>query len=152
MEEMKKEKSCGAVIYKVDENERISFLLIKQKTGHFGFPKGHVENDETEVETATREVKEETNLDVIIDTSFRMISTYSPVKGVLKDVIYFLAKPTSEEIIPQEEEVEVAIWCNYYVAKRLLTHRQNKNILRNALNYIKRNVLNKRTCIFQKRK
>ena len=132
MENLKKEKSCGAVIYKIDENDRISFLLIKQKTGHFGFPKGHVEKDETEIETATREVKEETNLDVVIDTNFRTISTYSPAKGVIKDVVFFIATPTSTEIIPQEEEVEVALWCNYYNAKRMLTHRQNKIILRNA--------------------
>ena len=49
---MKKEKSCGAVVYKY-QNNQLLFLLIKSKKGHhFSFPKGHVENDETEVETA----------------------------------------------------------------------------------------------------
>ena len=143
MAELIKEKSCGAVVYKVDEKGKICFLLIKQKTGHFGFPKGHVEPGETEEQTAIREIKEETNIDVNINTAFRAISTYYPAKGVLKDVIFFLATPKSEKIIAQPEEVEVALWCNYFYAKKLLTHRQNKNILRNALIFIKKNKLTK---------
>ena len=91
MKEMKKEKSCGAVIYKIDENKRISFLIVKQKTGNFGFPKGHVEEGETEKETAIREIKEETNIDALVDTNFRMVSTYSPAKGIIKDVVFFVA-------------------------------------------------------------
>jgi ADP-ribose pyrophosphatase YjhB (NUDIX family) len=55
------EKSCGCIII---ENRKV--LLIKQTSGIWGFPKGHVEHDETEEETAKREVKEETNIDVEI--------------------------------------------------------------------------------------
>ena len=54
-----REKSCGCII--INKNK---VLLIKQTKGHWGFPKGHVEKDETEIETAIREVKEETGLDV----------------------------------------------------------------------------------------
>ena len=63
---MIKEKSCGAVIYKIIDNQ-VYFLVEKMQRGHYALTKGHVENNETEVETATREIKEETNLDVIID-------------------------------------------------------------------------------------
>ena len=143
MAELIKEKSCGAVVYKVNEKGKICFLLIKQKTGHFGFPKGHVEPGETEEQTATREIKEETNIDVKVNTAFRAVSTYYPTKGVLKDVIFFLATPKSDEIIAQPEEVEVALWCSYFYAKKILTHKQNKNILKNALIFIKKNKLTK---------
>ena len=49
------EKSCGAVIYrKIDEN--LEFLSISHRNdGHWGFPKGHVEKNESEEETAIRE-------------------------------------------------------------------------------------------------
>ena len=60
---MKKEKSCGAVVYKIINNQ-IFFLIEKMQRGHFSIPKGHVENNETEIETALREIKEETNLEV----------------------------------------------------------------------------------------
>ena len=59
---MIKEKSCGAVVYKKEE-EKIYFLIEEMKAGHYSIPKGHVENNETEIETALREIKEETNLD-----------------------------------------------------------------------------------------
>lgn len=149
---VKKEKSCGAVVYKIDENERISFLIVKQNIGNLGFPKGHVEEGETEEETAIREIKEETNLDVVVDTNFRMISTYSPARGVVKDVIFFVATPTSDEIIAQPEEIAVAMWCDYYKARRIINFRQNKQILRHAFNYIRKTKLNKKPCLFRRDK
>ena len=48
---MKKEKSCGAVIFDHDK-----VLLIKQSNGDWGFPKGHVEGDETEMETVLNSI------------------------------------------------------------------------------------------------
>ena len=103
---MKKEKSCGAVI--INDNKEV--LLLKQTKGHYGFPKGHVEPGETEVETAIREIKEETNIDVVIDETKRYVITYQSAEDVIKDVIYFLAKPTSYELIPQEAEVTEILW------------------------------------------
>ena len=151
MREIKKEKSCGAVIYKIDENKRISFLIVKQKTGNFGFPKGHVEEGETEKETAIREIKEETNIDALVDTNFRMVSTYSPAKGIIKAVVFFVATPISEEVVAQPEEIELALWCDYYKARRTVNFRQNKVILKNAFNYIRKNVLGIKPTIWNKK-
>ena len=103
---MKKEKSCGAVII----NDKNEVLLLKQTKGHYGFPKGHTEPGETEVETAIREIKEETNVDVIIDETKRYVITYQSAENVMKDVVYFLAKPISYELIPQETEVTEILW------------------------------------------
>ena len=103
---MKKEKSCGAII--INDNKEV--LLLKQTKGHYSFPKGHVEPGETEVETAIREIKEETNIDVAIDEAKRYVITYQSAEDVIKDVIYFLAKPTSYELIPQETEVTEILW------------------------------------------
>ena len=90
---MIKEKSCGAVVYKKDST--LKFLIEYMSQGHISLPKGHVENNETEIETALREIKEETSLDVIIDTNFREIISYSPKKGVIKDVVFFVAETIS---------------------------------------------------------
>lgn len=61
------EKSCGAIVYRRFHGN-IEILLIKHiNSGHWSFPKGHVENGETEMETAKREIMEETSIDVIID-------------------------------------------------------------------------------------
>ena len=98
---MKKEKSCGAIII----NETGKILLIKHNKGHWAFPKGHVEANETEIETALREIKEETNLEVEINQNIREITTYSPKENVIKDVIYFVATNPTGNIKLQEEEV-----------------------------------------------
>lgn len=64
------EKSCGAVVYTRLNGERL-YLVEQMLDGHWGVPKGHVEENENEVETALREIKEEVGLNVIIDSNFR---------------------------------------------------------------------------------
>ena len=86
---MKREKSCGAIVYRM-VNEKPQILLIKHKNGgHWSFPKGHIELNETEQETALREIKEETGIDVVLDPSFRETVHYSPKKDTNKEVVYF---------------------------------------------------------------
>ena len=46
---MKKEKSCGIVVFDHDK-----VLVVRMLDGHYGFPKGHVEENETEEETAIK--------------------------------------------------------------------------------------------------
>lgn len=99
---LKKEKSCGAIILKDSK-----VLIIKQTSGYWSFPKGHVENNETEEDTALREVKEEVNLDIKLDNNFREVITYCPNKiNTLKDVVMFLGYPISGDIVLQEEVLE----------------------------------------------
>ena len=63
-------KSCGFVVYK-ELNDKRLYLIIRTSNGEYGFPKGHVEENETERETAIRELKEETNIEVQIVDGFR---------------------------------------------------------------------------------
>ena len=84
---MKKEKSCGAFIIRDGK-----VLLQKENKGHWGMPKGHVEDGETEVETAIREVKEETNLDITLNESKRYEITYIVDNEIEKTAVYFVAK------------------------------------------------------------
>jgi ADP-ribose pyrophosphatase YjhB (NUDIX family) len=137
---MKKEKSCGAICYKY-ENDTIYYLLIKQRKGHIAFPKGHVEKGETEEDTATREIKEETNVDVLIDSNFRMTSTYSPKEKVIKDVVIFVGKVLSDNIITQDEEVSSAMYMTYEDALNSLTYDRDKEILESANVYISKKIL-----------
>lgn len=94
------EKSCGGIVYrKFHGNTEI--LLIKHiKSGYWSFPKGHVENSETEEETAKREIKEETGIDVYIDSGFRETVTYSPRKDAKKEVVYFVARAKNYDYTP----------------------------------------------------
>ncbi len=130
---MKYEKSCGAVIFDGDK-----VLVIHQVAGHWGFPKGHVEEGETEIETAVREIKEETNLDVEINDNFRFVERYSPKPGIEKDVVFFIAKKIGGEIKVQEEEVSETQWLTPAEAMEKLTFNTSKNILRKVMDSLEK--------------
>ena len=132
---MKKEKSCGAIVYKI-KNEKIYTLILKMQRGHFSIPKGHVENNETEVETALREIKEETNLNVTINTDFRQVITYCPFENIVKDVVFFVAEYKSGCLRVQQEEVAEAKWVLLEKAVDCLTHDSDKNVMNNAIKFI----------------
>ena len=134
---MIKEKSCGAVVFSKMNNE-IKFLIEEMPMGHFALPKGHVENNESEHETAYREIKEETNLDVTFLSSFKDSVSYSPKENVIKDVIYFLAEAKcTADIRAQKSEVKELLWLNYNEALNLITFDNDKNVLSNAYEYLK---------------
>ena len=58
---MNNEKSCGAIVYRKFHGNTEILLIRHIKSGYWSFPKGHVEGDEPEEETARREITEETN-------------------------------------------------------------------------------------------
>ncbi len=125
---MKFEKSCGCIII---ENRKV--LLIKQIKGIWGFPKGHVEKDETELETAIREVKEETNIDVEVQEDKRYTMNYKTDKGADKEVVLFLAKKIGGEIKPQESEVTVIEWLDFDEAIKKISYENTKELFRKVL-------------------
>ena len=122
------EKSCGCII--IDNNK---VLLIKQISQAWGFPKGHVEHDETEEETARREVKEETNLDVKIDTSKRYSIQYVTDKGLNKESVFFLAEKTGGTLKKQDDEILEAKWFDFYEAIEVLTYDNTKELFKEVL-------------------
>ncbi|MBP0966923.1 MAG: NUDIX domain-containing protein [Oscillospiraceae bacterium] len=131
------EKSCGAIVYRRFHGN-IEILLIKHvNSGHWSFPKGHVEGDETELETARREIKEETGLDVILDQTFRETVSYSPRRDTQKIVVYFLALARNYDFVPQEEEIAEIRWVDIVRAARMLTYENDKTIVNKARAAIK---------------
>ena len=131
--ELKKEKSCGCIIIK---NNKV--LLVYEKNRNFwGFPKGHVENGETEIETALREVKEEVGLDVDIDEEKRYVLNYIIRDEIDKTTVLYLATPKNENIIMQESEIEKFKWCEFDEALEVLTFENWKEMFKKVINDLK---------------
>lgn len=130
------EKSCGAVVYSFF-NQELRFLLVQMKKGHWGISKGHMEEGETEVQTAEREIMEETGLSVHVNTEFRECEEYSPYEGCIKEVVYFIAESAVEETIPQPEEILTVRWATYEEAMVLLTYENTKTVLRNVYEFLR---------------
>jgi 8-oxo-dGTP pyrophosphatase MutT (NUDIX family) len=126
------EKSCGAVIY-YKAGGKIEYLLIKnRRSAHWGFPKGHIEDGETPEETARREIKEETGLDIDFVGDFVCQSEYTIQGKVEKSVTIFLARASRRHVILQEEEIEFSNWLPFEKAVRSLRFENDREILRKA--------------------
>ncbi len=130
------EKSCGVVLFNSDK-----FLLLHHNNedsrvdGHWDFPKGHVELGEEEIDTALRELKEETDIeDVDIIPSFKQFINYNISKDTLsvsKKVIFFLAE-TKVWDVSLSSEHQNFVWLNFEEAIERLTYDNAKNILKEA--------------------
>ena len=124
------EKSCGAVIFTRINNE-IQYLLIRNLTGIYGFPKGHVEQGETEEQTALREVFEEVGLAVKLVPGFRSEDEHPiPQKeNTMKQIVYFLGEYSNQEFTYQIEELTDALLTDYETAMTLFQFDSSKRIL-----------------------
>lgn len=137
MDDIIKEKSCGAIIFAGDFDQ-IKVLLIKNENGgHWSFPKGHAEPGETEQQTAIREVSEETGLHIKINTQFKTQVSYLSAPGILKEVIYFASVSDVCETRNQPGEVADSCWCDADYASSLITFENEKEAFSRAFDYIK---------------
>ena len=131
-------KSCGFVAYKQIENENY-YLIIKGRNGDVGFPKGRMEDGESELQTAIRELKEETGVEVEPIDGFRSLTEYKlkRASGAIKQVVYFLGKCTDDNVVIQPSEILSAEFLSYADALKALTFEETKNILSVAESFIK---------------
>lgn len=130
------EKSCGAIVFYRAPKE-LEVLLVKNRNGRYwSFPKGHVELGENERQTAIREIKEETDLDVTIQPGFRETSDYCPFGKVRKRVVFFLAEAKSNDVHIQESEIDYYIWVPFRQARSMCTYDNDLRVIDKAERYL----------------
>ena len=141
-EELLYEKSCGAVVC-CQKDDGIKYLLVCEHGGFWVFPKGHMEAGESEHETALREVKEETGIDVVFVDGFRMVDEHDLARegcpNKIKQTVYFLAKYEDQEFVPQESEISKIMLTYFESATAVLSFESFKNILSQADKFLKQN-------------
>jgi 8-oxo-dGTP pyrophosphatase MutT (NUDIX family) len=137
------EKSCGLVVFNSNK-----ILLLKYSAnntqgegGHWDFPKGHVEQNETELETALRELEEETGIskvEIIDDFRHSISYTFSRrSESISKEVIFFLASTVEKRVTLSHEHIDYA-WLDFNNALEKLTYENARQILKKVLPYIKK--------------
>ncbi len=132
------EKSCGAVILHRDKRTKeLMVLMVRNNNGRFySFPKGHMEFKENEKQTAIREIKEETNLDVEILDGFREISDYCPFGKIRKRVVFFLAIARENNIKIQESEIDSYNWVPLNGAKAACSYDNDCRVIEKVRKYM----------------
>lgn len=126
------EYSCGAVLYRL-KNGVPYYILVEGSSG-FGFPKGHMEGNENETETALREIWEETGVHAILDRSFCKSVEYQVIKkkDTYKKVTFFIATYPKEETPAPRHEIRQMRMVPYEQARNLLWFDELKTILDEA--------------------
>ncbi|MFA4855880.1 MAG: NUDIX domain-containing protein [archaeon] len=138
---MVKEKSVGCALFRIGGNVP-EFLLLHYKAGHWGFPKGHVEQGETEEQTMRREVCEETTIEQIkIIPGFRQETKYFFRRGnetVFKEVSFYLVEALGGNVKISHEHKGFE-WLSFEKALERLTFENTKNVLEKARGFMQSN-------------
>ena len=134
---MNYEKSCGAIVYR-KRHGNTEILLIKHvRSGCWSFPKGHMEPGENEIQTAVREIKEETNIDVSVDVpAFSEVVVFNPRRDITKEVVYFLARATTFDCEKQESEIAEVRWVEIGQALTLLAYDNDRVLVNKAKSFL----------------
>lgn len=144
------EKSAGAVVFRKEGN-KIKYLLLQYRNGHWDLPRGHIEQGETAEKTAQREIKEETGITELffIPGFFGKGQFWYIAKGeerkerlrdkrglvVFKKVYFFLAETKNSEVILSKEQKNYK-WLRYEDAVRQATFKVPKKVLKKAHNFL----------------
>ncbi len=140
------ERSAGAIVFCV-RDQVIHYLVIKYRNGHWEFPRGKMEDGESETDTAAREIREETNItDLRFIRPFRETMRFSycaqgqerverTKEGncifISKKAIFYLAKTYCGDVQISHEHQSFA-WLPYDAAMQRLTYQNARNILTKA--------------------
>lgn len=127
---MIRERSYGIVPLRQDGGHWY-VLLIKHRTGgHWTFPKGHSELNETPQQSANRELFEETGLSVLrylSDSVFKIRYRFFSKGQHVDKTVWFYVAEVSGEVKLQAEEVVDSIWKPLKDAVSSLTYDTDKS-------------------------
>lgn len=132
----KKEVSAGGVVFRRQPDQSLRFLLIRDSYGHWGFPKGHLEEGESPADAASRETTEETGLGSLkLHAELDTIDWFFRLRGKLihKFCHFFLFESAVGDPVPQREEgITECAWHDLELALVRLGYENARGVLRRA--------------------
>jgi 8-oxo-dGTP pyrophosphatase MutT (NUDIX family) len=132
--------SFGIIPLSQQEGEWKIFLILHKEGNHWGFPKGRANPGETPLQSATRELKEETGLDVVrYLQETPLVEVYqfqNRSQRISKHVYYFPALVTGELLL-QQEEIRDGRWLSFEEALKLLTFKEGRSICTQLMSILK---------------
>ncbi len=133
------QEHCAGIVIFSDGDKRRYLILRHRNGGHWSFPKGHIEEGESDGRAALRETQEETGIsDIKIVPGFRAVSRYRFSRSgtpVDKDVVYFLGRTKHQDVVLSHEHVDWR-WADYETALTTLTYDDTRQVLRKAEEFL----------------
>ena len=135
----KTDQSYGVVPMRMVEGHR-EFLLVHHNKGHWAFPKGHAEKNETPVEAAIRELREETGMKVThLERKRSFIEHYEFEKPngtpIRKTVVYYVGEVTGK-IKLQTTEISDYHWGDADETRHLITFGECRALFDEVMTYL----------------
>lgn len=138
------ERSAGAVVFRMPKKGTRLYVLLLN-AGRWDFPKGNMEDGETELQTVIREVGEETGLKgITIVPGFRKVIEYfyrRDGKNIHKKVAYLLAE-TDDDKVKISFEHQGFGWFPYSEAVARASYNNTKMLLAEANRFLAGNQRN----------
>ncbi len=126
---IKQTTSAGGVVL----NQKGQVLVVNQKGISWSLPKGHIENGEDPIDTAQREIREESGiakLELIKNLGsynrYRIGKNGGENKTELKTIIMYLFRTEENNLKPIDQENPEARWIKKEQVAELLTHSRDK--------------------------
>ena len=130
------EVSAGGIVFRRVPGEGAKYLLIRDSYNNWGFPKGHLEGNESPAETALRETAEETGLDrLVLQGPIRVIDWHFRFRGrhIHKYCHFFLFESPDGEPCPQVDEgITACQWLPLGEALDVLSYDNARGVLKRA--------------------
>jgi len=140
---MLRQKTIGIITFK-REGKGIRYLLLHHGGEYWNFPKGRQEGLETELDSAWRELKEETGIDKIkiiqgfkdeYDYDFDTEIHDGIKEKVYKTAVFFLGEVRDEKIKISDEHIDFG-WFDYPTALKRLFYQQGQDSLKKAHQFL----------------
>lgn len=147
------EVSVGSVLCRLTPDGTREYLILQYPSGHFDFPKGHMEAGETEEDTLRRETAEETGIrDIQVYPKRVSIRYFYEARGneyerrkregrgtwIFKIVHFYPARAlTSSEVVISHEHIGF-LWLPFEAALAKVTFSNAKRVLQSTEEYLNR--------------
>jgi 8-oxo-dGTP pyrophosphatase MutT (NUDIX family) len=130
------EVSAGGIVFRRVPGEGARYLLIRDSYNNWGFPKGHLEGNESPAQAAIRETAEETGLDhLVLHGPIRVIDWHFRFRGrhIHKYCHFFLFESSEGEVCPQVDEgITACQWRPLSEALEILSYDNARGVLKRA--------------------
>jgi len=121
-------------------NDKQEVVIVNQNHDSYSLPKGHVDQGENYLETAKREIYEETgieSLEYIKDlgsySRYRIGLDGSDDKSEMKTIFIFLFHTNQVNLVPIDPNNPFALWVSHNRVHEYLTHKEDKAFYNNTL-------------------
>jgi bis(5'-nucleosidyl)-tetraphosphatase len=137
-------RSAGIIVFRREGEECLFLLILSRLTKRplWEFPKGGVDEGETVMQAAMRELFEETGIsesEVRMIPEFERTEDYRFTSGrsegrslIHKQVTYFLAETSKAEVTLSAKESSEFAWLNFADATKRLRYKERRKLLLDA--------------------